>query len=112
MKSEGGQLKDLTIDNRPVISIDSVTKLKPGLPVPSQFGGQFRFQRGPATPTEFSEIRQAGQTLIDALFALKPGEVAVEPDQPRSTYYVLTLEKRDPVSFMALMGPERLARRL
>ena len=31
--------------------------------------------------------------------------MAVEPDQPKSTYYVLTLEKRDPVSFMALMGP-------
>jgi hypothetical protein len=105
VKSQGGEIKDLTIDNRPVVSIDSVTKLKPGMPIPSQLGGQFRFQRGPATPVDLVEIRQAGQSLIDTLFALKPGEVAVEPDQPKSTYYVLTLQKRDPVSFMALMGP-------
>ena len=105
VKSQGGEIKDLTIDNRPVVSIESVTKLKPGMPIPSQFGGQFRFQRGPATPVDLTEIRQAGQPLIDALFGLKPGEVAVEPDQPKSTYYVLTLQKRDPVSFMALMGP-------
>ena len=105
VKSQAGEIKDLTIDNRPVIAIESATKLKPGMPVPTQFGGQFRFQRGPATPVDFVEIRQAGQPLIDTLFALKPGEVAVEPDLPRSTYYVLTLQKREPVSFMALMGP-------
>ena len=105
VKSQGGEIKDLTIDNRPVVSIESVTKLKPGMPIPSQFGGQFRFERGPATPVDLTEIRQAGQPLIDTLFALKPGEVAVEPDQPKSTYYVLTLQKRDPISFMALMGP-------
>ena len=105
LKTQGGQLKDLSIEGRPVVSIESVTKLKPGMPVPSQFGGQFRFQRGPATPTDLLEIARAGQPLIDGLFALKPGEVAVEPDQPQANYYVLTLEKRDPVSFMALMGP-------
>jgi peptidyl-prolyl cis-trans isomerase D len=105
VKEMGGQPKDLTIDGRPVIAIDAVTKLKPGVPVPSQSGGQFRFERGPATPTELLEIRQAGQPLIDSLFALKPGEVAVEADLPQANYYVLALEKRDPVKFMALMGP-------
>ena len=105
VKEMGGQPKDLTIEGRPVIAIDSVTKLKPGMPVPSQSGGQFRFERGPATPTELLEIRQAGQPLIDSLFALKPGEVAVEADLPLANYYVLALEKREPVKFMALMGP-------
>jgi hypothetical protein len=105
VKLDGGQIKSLTIDNHPVISIESVTKLKPGMPVPSQFGGQFRFERGPATPADLPEIHLAGQPLIDALFALKPGEVAIETDLPQANYYVLTLEKRDPVSFMALMGP-------
>jgi hypothetical protein len=105
LKTQGGQIKELSIDNRPVISIDSVTKLKPGMPVPSRFGGQFTFERGPATPTELIEIRMAGQTLVDALFDLKPGEVAVEADQPQENYYVMALDKRDPVPFMALMGP-------
>ena len=52
VKAQGGEIKDLIVDGRPVIAIESVTKLKPGMPIPSQFGGQFRFQRGPATPTE------------------------------------------------------------
>jgi hypothetical protein len=105
VKSEGGQIKDLMIGDRPVISIESVTKLKAGMPVPTQFGGQFRFDRGPATPTEIRQVPDASPALIDALFALKPGDVAVEPDLPKSTYYVLTLDKREPVSYMALMGP-------
>ena len=46
----------------------------------------------------------AGQPLVDTLFALKPGEVAVEPDLPKQNYYVMTLEKRDPVAFMALIS--------
>jgi hypothetical protein len=105
LKSEGGQIKELSIDNRPVILIDSVTKFKQGMPIPSRFGGQFPFERGPATPTDLPAIQMAGQPLLDTLFALKHGEVAVEADQPQGTYYVMTLEKRDAVPFMALMGP-------
>ena len=106
VKSEGGQFKDLMVGDRPVTSIESVTKLTPGMPIPSQFNGQFRFQRGPAKPTEIRQIPDASPALIETLFALKPGEVAVEPDLPKTTYYVLTLEKRDPISYMALMGPD------
>jgi hypothetical protein len=106
VKSEGGQFKDLMVGDRPVTSIESVTKLTPGMPIPSQFNGQFRFQRGPAKPTEIRQIPDASPALIETLFALKPGEVAIEPDLPKTTYYVLTLEKRDPISYMALMGPD------
>lgn len=105
LKAEGGQIKGLSLDNRPVISVESVTKMKPGMPIPSQSGGQFPFERGPATLADFIEIPKAGQPLIDSLFALKPGDVAVEADQPRENYYVMALEKREPVAFMALMGP-------
>jgi hypothetical protein len=105
LKTQGGQIKELSIDNRPVISVDSVTKLKRGMPIPSRSGGQYNFEFGPPTPTDLIEIKMAGQPLLDTLFALKPGEVAIEPDQPRENYYVLTLDKRDPVPFMTLMGP-------
>jgi hypothetical protein len=101
LKAGGGEIKDSTISDRPVTTIGPVTKLKPGMPIPSQF----QFRRGPATLTEIPQIPEAGPALIDSLFALKPGEVAVEPDLPKSTYYVMTLDRRDPVSFMALMGP-------
>ena len=105
LRTEGGTIKNLTVDNRPVITIDNATKLKPGMPVPSQVAGQFRFDRGPATPAEFSQIPKASEPLINAMFDLKPGEVTVQPDIPETTYYVLTLDGRSPVSYQSLMGP-------
>ncbi len=104
LKTEGGSIKAADVDGRPVVAIDNVTKLKPGMPVPSQFNGQFRFERGPASPADFPEIPQASDPLIDAMFALKPGEVAVEPDKPETTYYVVALDRRLPISYGALMG--------
>ena len=105
LRTEGGVIKSLTAEDRPVLSIDNVTKLQPGMPIPPQFPGEFRFQRGPAGPTELRQIPEAGPNLLDAMFALKAGDVAVSPDRPETTFYVMTLDRRDPVSYMALMGP-------
>jgi len=105
LRTEGGVIQTLTVDDRPVTAIDNVTKLQPGMPIPPQFPGEFRFQRGPAGPTEIRQIPEAGPELLDAMFALKAGEVAVSPDRPETTFYVMTLDRRFPVSYMALMGP-------
>ena len=105
LKAEGGVIRGMTVEDRPVVLIDEVTKLKSGMPVPSQVNGEFRFERGPATPAEIPQIPEAGPKLLDALFALKPGAVAVEPDQPETSFYVMTLDHKTPVRYMALMGP-------
>ncbi len=105
VKAAGGRIKESTVDGRPVISVEGETRLKPGMPVPSQTNGQFSFQRGPARATDLPQVPDAGQALIDALFALKAGEVDVQPDLSQSTYYAMTLEGRDPVTYTALMGP-------
>ena len=105
IKQAGGQIKELSIDNKPVLSIDAATKMKRGTPFPSQVNGQYRLEFGPPSLTDLVEIQRASEALIDALFALKPGEVAVEADKPEENFYVLTLNKRDPVPFMSLMGP-------
>ena len=98
-------IRGTTVDDRPVIDIEEVTKLKSGMPVPSMVNGEPRFERGPATPTDLRQIPDAGPKLLDALFALKAGQVAVEPDKPETTFYVLTLDRKTPVRYMALMGP-------
>ncbi|WP_435015582.1 hypothetical protein TA3x_003126 [Tundrisphaera sp. TA3] len=105
IKKDGGTIKGLTFENRPVIDIPSITKLRPGMPIPPQFPGDFQFQRGPATPNELPQIPRAGQELADTLFGLKPNEVAVAPDLPKKTYYVMTLNQREPASFATLFGP-------
>lgn len=105
LRKEGGVIKTLTVDDRPVLAIDEVTKMKAGMSIPSELLGESRFERGPATPTEIRQIPEASTRLLDEMFALKPGEVAVEPDKPETTFYVLTLDGRKPVPYAALMGP-------
>ena len=105
IKKQGGTIPGLTFENRPVIDIPSVTKLRAGMPIPPQFPGDFQFQRGPATPTDLPQIPRAGQELADTLFGLKAGEVAVSPDLPQKTFYVMSLNRREPVSFATLFGP-------
>ncbi len=105
LRTDGGVIRTLTVDDRPVLAIDSVTKLKSGMPIPSRAAGEFRFERGPATPTEIRQVPEAGPELLDAMFALKAGEVAVAPDRPETSFFVMTLDQRQPISYMALMGP-------
>jgi peptidyl-prolyl cis-trans isomerase D len=36
---------------------------------------------------------------------LQPGSVAVAPNQPKTVYYVLTLDRREPATFSTLYAP-------
>jgi peptidyl-prolyl cis-trans isomerase D len=105
LKGLGGQIKELTVETRPVLSIDSVTKSQPGQPIPSQYPGLIPSSRGPSVASEIRQIPLAGSALFDALFGLKPGEVEVEPDLPQTTYYVMALENRQPVTYQSFFGP-------
>jgi hypothetical protein len=105
VKAEGGTIKGLAVEDRPVIDIPAVTKMRPGVPMPPQFPGDFQFQRGPAVPTELPQIPRAGKSLVDTLFDLKAGQVAVATDLPQKSYYVMALDRRDPANFATLFGP-------
>lgn len=102
VKSRGGKIADASTEGRPVITTDLVSRLQPGFPIPSP--GQM-FQTGPPTASEIAQIPNAGEALRDALFNLDPGEVAVAANQPKTIYYVLTQEKREPASFATLYAP-------
>jgi len=99
IKKDGGRIKDQVVAGHPVIAIDSVTKLEPGMMIPGR-----NFQFGPPTKAELRQIPKASDSLREALFDLKPGQVAVEADVPKSTYYVMTLDNREPASFSGLYG--------
>ena len=100
LKKDGGTFKGDVVAGRPVRAIESVSKLRPGLPIMSA-GMQF----GPPTKAELPQIPDAGDDLREAVFALKPGEVTVRPDTPKSAYYVIALDRRDPAPFSGLYGP-------
>jgi len=100
IKAAGGRIKEELVAGRPVIAIDSVTKLRPGMPMPGP-GLQF----GQPTPVDLPQVPNAGDDLRETLFGLKPGDVAVAADTPRTTFYVLSLDRRVPSTFAGLYGP-------
>jgi peptidyl-prolyl cis-trans isomerase D len=100
-RKEGGTIKQEYVDGRPVITTQLITRLQPGLPVsPERF-----YQTGPPIPTELPQFPYASAALRDAIFGLEEGAVAVAPNEPRSVYYVLTLDRRLSAPFAVLYAP-------
>ncbi len=101
IKKDGGTIKAEYVDGRPVIVTQPLTRLQPGMPVsPERF-----FQTGPPIPTELPQFPYAGAALRDAIFGLNSGSVAVAPNQPKTVYYVVTLDRRLAAPFAALYAP-------
>ncbi len=63
------------------------------------------FQPPESRPAEIPELPQASDELREALFSLAPGEVKVEPNRPKTTYYVMTLNRRTEADLQELFGP-------
>lgn len=100
LRKAGGKITGDSIQGRPVITTNPITKLQPGFPLPGQF-----FQTGPPTATEIPQIPNPGEAFRDAYFSLRSGEVAVAANQPETIEYVLTLDRRIPASFATLYAP-------
>lgn len=100
LRKEGGQIKDEIVEGRPIIVTEAVAKMQPGMPLPDQF-----FQNGPAVPSLLPEFPYPGEELRDAIFGLKEGEVAIAPNAPKSSYFVVALDRREPATFDRLFGP-------
>ncbi len=100
IRKAGGKITGDTIQGHPVVTTSGITKLQPGFPLPNQY-----FQTGPPTLTPIPQITSAGEAFRDAYFSLDPGTVSVAPNQPRTIYYVLTLDHRSTAPFAALYAP-------
>jgi hypothetical protein len=100
IRKSGGTIKGESLGGRAVITTPPVAKLEAGYPSPDQM-----FQPGPTRPTEFPQVPDAGELFRRAYFGLQQGDVAVAPNQPKTTYYVLTLAHKMPATFSTLYAP-------
>ncbi|WP_422930611.1 hypothetical protein [Singulisphaera sp. PoT] len=100
IRKAGGKVTGDKFEGYSVLTTAPLTKLQPGYPIPGQY-----FQTGPPTETPIPQVTMPGKAFRDAYFGLEPGTVAVAPNEPQTTYYVLTLETRIPASFAALYSP-------
>lgn len=105
-EAEGG-LKEAADDKRPVLTTSSLPKLSPSLDELAALG-----LGAGARPSTIPEIPNPGQALRDILFDLQPGQVVVEPNGPKSVYYVLALQDRTTAELSNLFGPIGVRSRL
>src|SRR5262249_54264989 len=92
--------KDATFEGYRFVTIPPITRRQTTL-----LPGRFQFETGPPEDTPIVEVPQPGEAFRDAYFGLQPGSVAVAPNQPRTSFYVMSLERREPATFSPLYAP-------
>ncbi len=98
IKKKASTIKETTIDGYRVVATPPTRRKQLNF-----LGG--RFDIGSSTDAPIPDVLYPDETFRDAFFTLKPNEPAVAPNQPRSIYYVLVLDKREPATFSALYAP-------
>ena len=91
-------LKDSTFEGYRVVTIPGITRLQ------TNFIAS-RYESGTPEETPIPDVPYAGESFRKAYFDLQPGSVAVAANQPRTVYYVMVPERREPATFAALYAP-------
>jgi peptidyl-prolyl cis-trans isomerase D len=60
------------------------------------------FEPSPIVETPIPDVPHAGEAFREAYFSLQSGSVEVTHNQPKTVYYVMTLDRREPATFAAL----------
>ncbi len=98
IKQKKKVIKEGTVDGYRVVNVPGITRRQSSL-LNSQF------ESGPPEDTPIPEVPNPGEAFRKAYFDLQPGSVAVAANQPRTTYYVMIPERREPATFAALYAP-------
>jgi peptidyl-prolyl cis-trans isomerase D len=98
-KAKGAIIKEPKVHGYRVVTVPPITRSQTSL-VPNSM-----FEPSPVVETPIPEVPFAGDGFRDAYFDLQPGSAVVAPNQPKTAYYVMTLDRREPASFTALYAP-------
>jgi peptidyl-prolyl cis-trans isomerase D len=91
---------DAVVDGYRVLTIPAVSRKQSRI-VPSQL---YLFSEA-SEDTPIPDVANPGEAFRDEYFGLQSGAIATAPNQPRTIYYVMALEKREPATFTALYAP-------
>jgi hypothetical protein len=97
-KKPDAALKDATVDGFRIVTIPAIARLR------TNFLAS-RFESGTPEETPIPDVPYAGESFRKAYFDLQPGTVAVTSNEPRTVYYVMVPERREPATFAALYAP-------
>ncbi len=88
VRQDGGRIKEDIIDGRAVVNVSPTTKLQPG-----------------GSSSILPDFVLPGDELRSALFGLDDDQVAVAANAPKTIYYAIALDRRNPASMLTLFGP-------
>jgi peptidyl-prolyl cis-trans isomerase D len=100
LKKQGTPPKDATFQGHPVVTIPAIARLQSPMNLSMN---PVKMDQPEETP--ISEVPFPGEAFRTAYFSLQPGSVAVAPNQPKTSYYAMILERREPATFAALYAP-------
>jgi len=98
LKKQVGRLKESTVEGYRVVTIPPIARRQASL-MPG------RFEMEPPQESPVPEVAHAGEAFRETYFSLQPGSIAVAPNQPKTVYYVMSLDQREPATFAALYAP-------
>lgn len=93
-----GKIEGEKVDDRDVMAVPPIARRQSGIATNP-------FEPAPEVETSIPDVPHAGEAFRDAFFALQDGHPAVAADRSETTYYVLALDRREPVEFDEFYGP-------
>ena len=92
-------LKEPKVQSYRVFTVPAITRTQTSMMPTSMY------ELPPVVETQIPNVPLAGNAFRDAYFDLQPGAPAVAPNQPKSSYYVMALDRREPATFAKLYAP-------
>lgn len=93
-----GKVEADQVDGYTVASIPPITRMQSGF-ADNPFG------YAPPTETPIPGVDHPGEALRNAYFSVQDGDPLVASNQPGTMYYVVSLDRREPVEMNNLYGP-------
>jgi peptidyl-prolyl cis-trans isomerase D len=98
LKKKGAPIKDQTIDGYRVVSVPPIA-LRHTSFLPGQLGAET------SEESPIPDVAYPGDAFRRAYFDLQPGSTAVAPNEPKTVYYVMAIQNREPATFAKLYAP-------
>lgn len=92
-------LKEPKVQTYRVFSVPPITRTQTSL-MPTSL-----YELPPVVETSIPDVPLAGDSFRDAYFGLQPGVPTVAPNEPKTNYFVMTLDRREPATFAKLYAP-------
>jgi peptidyl-prolyl cis-trans isomerase D len=99
LKAGKEALKEPKVQGHRVFTVPPITRTQTSL-IPTSM-----YELPPVVETQIPDVPLAGDDFREVYFGLQAGTPAVAPNKPKSIYYVMTLDRREPATFAKLYAP-------